>query len=218
MALTVWENVTVTGQYAGLVASSWKGQTYLRSAPAKVNNNSPKQQNHKSLYKSLYDFISPCYQEGIKPFLNPPKMTATNLIIKSQDPRYWKQTLNTNNKKTYVYNNIKFPQTELIITPNVTYEYITTDKSYLKINSIEITGNDADKILKYHVFFCNKIGNISYYEQTNINDISKLYPVYRKTGDAGYIFLIWFTTSNKLSSLYFCSGGKIFPTPDNDNI
>ena len=54
MALTVWENVTVTGQYAGLVASSWKGQTYLRSAPAKVNNNSPKQILHKQLYKIIF--------------------------------------------------------------------------------------------------------------------------------------------------------------------
>ena len=123
MALTVWNDKTVSGQYAGLVAANWKGQTYIRSAPSKVNNNSPKQKNHKSLYKSLYEFISPCYKDGIKPFFQSKKMTPANIIVKAQNPKYWKQTNDTIQEKINARQTVTFPISELQINVTLTYEW-----------------------------------------------------------------------------------------------
>lgn len=146
MALTVWENVTVTGQYAGLVASSWKGQTYLRSAPAKVNNNSPKQQQHKLLYKFAYYHISPFYNIFIKNMYQATKMTPANYIIKNLPKNYWQAKTPVEASTRFIY-----PYMGLNCTVNWNF---ARDNEHHKIigNLITFTGQDKDKATKF-IFF-----------------------------------------------------------------
>lgn len=208
MALTVWENVTVSGQYAGLVASSWKGQTYLRSAPAKVNNNSPKQQNHKALYKFAYDLISPAYEKGIKPFFNPPKMTATNAIVKAQTSTYWKYPILSTNAYNVLFNLFRFPLSDININVNAPFHLIGGTSGYYEFTDFEITGIDADKIIQWNMIGRNQKTKEVIFTYGTINNP----PIIINPKTYYVQAYIYFCTANNISQLYMLANGNARPT------
>lgn len=201
MALTVWEHVTVTGQYAGLVASSWKGQTYLRSAPAKVNNNSPKQQAHKQLYKILYDIFQPAYKDGIKPFFNPSKMTPMNAIIKAQNPSYWKANSESWADFYNTLTKLKFPITDLSFSMNAFYKGIIDDFIYLTFDDATFSGTDIQNIKKYHYIGYDKANKKTFYTNGNFSEMPQRF-ITALTNSTEYTGFLWFTTETKATGLY----------------
>lgn len=208
MALTVWDNVTVTGQYAGLVAASWKGQTYLRSAPAKVNNNSQKQQNHKALYKFAYDIINPAYEKGIKPFLNPSKMTATNAIIKAQTSQYWNYPILSTKAYEQVFTLFRFPLSNLNINVNVHYQLTGGESGYYEFTDFEITGTDANKIIQWNIIGFQRITKEMIFTYgTMDNPPIAIYP----KSPRSYADL-YFCTANNISQIYRLTASKAVPT------
>lgn len=208
MALTVWENVTVTGQYAGLVASSWKGQTYLRSAPAKVNNNSPKQQNHKALYKFAYDLINPAYEKGIKPFLKPEKMTATNAIIKAQTSNYWKFPILSTNLYNQLFLLFRFPFSDININVNTPFHLIGGTSGYYEFTDFEITGIDANKIIQWNTIGFNQITKETIFTYGTMDNPPIV--IYPKTYYC--MAYLYFCTANNISQLYSLEHGNAKPT------
>lgn len=142
MALTVWNDKTVTGQYAGLVAASWKGKTYIRSAPSSVNNNSPAQQAHKQLYKFAYYHISPFYNLFLKNIYQVQKMTPANYIIKNLPPIYWTSTIpsQASQRFIYPYMNLNCTTTWNIRRNNPNYKIIG--------DRLSLSGQDIERATK----------------------------------------------------------------------
>lgn len=213
MALTVWENVTVTGQYAGLVASSWKGQTYLRSAPAKVNNNSPKQQEHKQRYAYLYKLISANYKESIKPFFQSTKMTPANVIVKAQNKSFWTLPINTINEKKNFFSSIVFPIQNIALNPTISYSFTTGTNLIFNINSFSLNQMTGDPITHFNLFIANPAGDKYIIYRDTINKIENSYLLPIKYPKESGILLIWFTSEHNSSILYHITQQRLNPTP-----
>lgn len=158
MALTVWENVTVTGQYAGLVAASWKGQTYLRSAPAKVNNNSPKQKLHKLHYKQLYQVINVIREKWANKYFKSNKMTPSNMIVKAQPLSFWHYgRIYGNNNDNFNSPKFNLPTGTLQATISATVIYNRTTN---KITIKNFTGTNINLITELLFIWHNQTESI----------------------------------------------------------
>lgn len=213
MALTVWNDKTVSGQYAGLVAASWKGKTYIRSAPSKVNNNSPKQQAHKQRYAYLYKLISANYKECIKPFFQSTKMTPANVIVKAQNPSFWNIPIDNIFEKNNLFCSIVFPIQNIALNPTITYHYIQEEYQIQHIDSFSLNQTAGDTITHFNLFGINP-GNDKYFiYRDTIDKIENSYLMPGTLKDPIYTILIWFTSKNNSSILYRIAQQKLNPTP-----
>lgn len=213
MALTVWNDKTVTGQYAGLVAASWKGKTYIRSAPSSVNNNSPAQQAHKQRYAYLYKLINANYKESIKPFFQSSKMTPANMIVKSQNQSFWKLPINTAIQKANLFASIVFPIQNIAINPTISYSSTSGNYATLNIESFSLNQTSGEQITHFNLFGANPSIDKYFIHRDTIDNIENSFLMPIQSFSTNLTMLIWFTSENTSSILYRIAQQKLNPTP-----
>jgi len=212
MALTVWNDKTVSGQYAGLVAANWKGQTYIRSAPSKVNNNSPAQQAHKQAYKLIYTLFNPLYDIFIKPNFHAQKMTPMNTLIKAQAPKYWKSPQTTQHELNLKTRHIKFPIQTLMINVDIIFEPYSQDIDGFPIASLSITGQDKDIVENWYILINDIQKNEIYIQYGSMENPPTVIKWHNFTGGVGSSFIM-FSGNGKHSNIYHGEGDMKYHTP-----
>ena len=189
MALTVWNDKTVSGQYAGLVAANWKGQTYIRSAPSKVNNNSPKQQEHKRRYKKAYSVITQLYNIFIRQHYHFDKMTPANAVIKSIDKSYWDYN-NQGNSEPW-FSSFNFPSGKLNAYITGIARLQGDAPNYIwQLRRIQIIGSDATKCNKIFIFAAGAFDELISFDTMETDQIFKDFEWYPYNRGAWTGFII----------------------------